>query len=542
MKRALFILFFISVSLCLCHFASAKDSIKRPRLVVGIVVDQMRYDYLYRYYEKYSEGGFKKIMNQGYNCRNTKYNYVPTYTAPGHAAVYTGTVPSVNGIVGNEWFDRYQGRTVYCVEDKEVATVGDTTAKSGKFSPKNLFSTTVGDELKIATNFRSKVIGIALKDRGSILPAGFTGQAYWYNDATGNWITSTYYQKDLPSWVKAFNEKKYSDQILKQTWTTLLDIKEYTESTVDDMPYELGFGDPIKSYFPYDLNKLKGNSYGMVRATPFGNTLTKDFALEALKNEQLGKDEFTDLLAVSFSSTDYVGHQFGPNSIEVEDTYIRLDRDLEEMIKTIEATVGKENVLFFLTADHGAVSSPGFLKQNKIPSGVFNEKKMLDSLNKFLGNTFKAYSLISYYTNQQIYLNYSELEKYNIQTKELQERICAFLLQFEGIANVTASVNLKYISSPSGWEKMIKNGYNPKRSGDIVLSFKPGWLEGRQKGTTHSESYVYDTHVPLLWYGWIIKNGETSSSVDITDIAPTLSNLLSISFPNGSIGNPIQFK
>jgi predicted AlkP superfamily pyrophosphatase or phosphodiesterase len=234
-----------------------------------------------------------------------------------------------------------------------------------------------------------------------------------------------------------------------------------------------------------------------------------------------------------------VGHQFGPNSIEVEDTYLRLDRDLEEMIKTIETQMGKENVLFFLTADHGAALVPGFLKQNKIPSGVFNEKKMLDSLNKFLVNNYKVSNLVSYYTNQQIYLNYPEIEKNNIQIKELQEKAAAFLLQLDGIASVTASVNLKYINSSSGGEKMIKSGYNAKRSGDIILSFKPGWLEGRQKGTTHSESYVYDTHIPLLWYGWKIEQGETSTSVDITDIAPTLSDLLRISFPNGTTGNPI---
>jgi predicted AlkP superfamily pyrophosphatase or phosphodiesterase len=358
----------------------------RPKLIVGIVVDQMRYDYLTRYWDKYGNDGFKKLVTEGANCINTHFNYIPTYTGPGHASIYTGTTPSVHGIISNSWHDRKYGRNVYVTEDSTVTGVGGGTA--GRMSPKFMMVTSVADELRLASNMRSKVIGISLKDRGAILPAGHSANgAYWYEGTTGNWITSTFYMPALPKWVADFNALQRPATMLKTPWTTLLPIEHYTESTADSTAYEEPFAGETAPVFPH-LTVASPPNFELIRRSPYGNTLTSEFALAALKGENLGKDAFTDLLAVSFSSTDYVGHQFGTFAIETEDTYLRLDRDLASFIKEIENWCGKENVLFFLTADHGAVPNPRFLLDRRIPAGHFNSATLKDTLEKYLSVRF----------------------------------------------------------------------------------------------------------------------------------------------------------
>lgn len=515
------------------------QSAQRPKLVVGIVIDQMRYDYLYRFKDKFGPDGFKKLMGEGFVCRNTHYNYVPTYTGPGHASIYSGTSPSMHGIVGNDWYDRSLHDSIYCVEDKSVHTLG-AEGDAGQMSPKNLLSTTITDELKLATNKKSKVIGIALKDRGAILPAGHMADAaYWFDSNSGSWISSTFYQKDLPQWVKDFNNRKGVEGYMKDTWSPLLNLEEYKESTADDKPYEgmLGFNEKRRT-FPYEISKLKGSNYEILRYTPFGNTFTKDFAKEALWNEGLGKGNQTDFMTVSFSSTDYIGHTFGPNSMEIEDTYIRLDKDLADLINALEQQVGKENLLLFLTADHGAAHVPDYLKENKISGGVIQSRLLLDSLNRFLKPLFGP-GIISCYINQQIYLNYPLLDQKHISAKEVQERIAAFLLRFEGVSGTIMSLTLRGSEFSKGINNMIYNGFNLKRSGDIIVMLEPGWFEGKLTGTTHGQPYSYDTHVPLIWYGGKIKKGETVSLVNIVDIAPTLAQLLYLEDPSATTGEPV---
>jgi predicted AlkP superfamily pyrophosphatase or phosphodiesterase len=517
--------------------ASAQDRIERPKLVVGIVVDQMRYDYLYRFYDKFGKDGFRKLMSEGFLCRNTRYNYVPTYTGPGHAAIYTGTTPSVNGIIANDWYDRSKNDTVYCVRDSKSESVG-AQGDAGRMSPRNLLSTTITDELKLATNSRSKVIGVSLKDRGAILPAGHMADAaYWFDSKSGNWISSSYYIKELPGWASSFNDQKQADQLLSQPWNTVNPPESYTASTADSVPFEAGiFGS--RPVFPYNLPKLKGNSYEIIRYTPFGNTITRKFAEEAVKGEQLGKGEETDFLAVSFSSTDYIGHAFGPNSVEIEDTYIRLDRELAEFISFLENHAGKSNVLVFLTSDHGVAHVPEFLSQRRIPSGVIETRALVDSLNRYLNGIFGP-GVVSCYINRQIYLNYPLMDQKRISAKEVQERIAAFLLRFRGISGTITSLTLRSSEFSKGNYSLINNGFNLRRSGDIIVSFEPGWFEGKKKGSTHGEPYTYDIHVPLLWYGWGIRKGSTVEPVSITDIAPTLAEMLHIEAPNGCTGQPI---
>jgi len=323
--------------------AAVKKEPAAPKLVVGIMVDQMRWDYFYRFNARYGENGLKRMLREGFACENTFIPYAQTVTAAGHASVYTGSTPAINGIMGNEWYERDLGRSVYCVEDAGVKTIGGV-ASAKPMSPRNLWTTTITDELRLATNFRSKVIGIAIKDRGGILPAGHSANAaYWFDPGSGHWVTSTYYMNQLPAWATRFNERKVVDSLLRLDWNTLYPIGTYTQSDADDRPWEGRPNNVPKPTFPYALAQFAGKNYGAISTTPQGSTLTLSFAKEAILAEEMGKDDVTDFLAVSLSSPDYIGHTFGPNSIEIEDTYLRLDRDLADFFDMLDKKVGKGN-------------------------------------------------------------------------------------------------------------------------------------------------------------------------------------------------------
>jgi predicted AlkP superfamily pyrophosphatase or phosphodiesterase len=514
---------------------------QKPKLIIGIVVDQMRVDYLTRYESKFGEGGFKKLIEGGYFNKNANFNYVPTYTGPGHASIFTGSVPRVNGIISNDWYDKKTGRNIYCAQDETVNTVG-STSKAGKMSPRNMLTTTIGDELRLATHMQAKVIGISQKDRASILPAGHTANAaYWYDGSNGAFITSTFYMQQLPTWVTAFNDKKLPEKYLSQDWTTLLPIASYTESLPDDNAYEGLFKGESKPVFPHKLNELKekNNGLNMIRATPFGNSLTKDFALEAIKNEQLGADEVTDLLTLSFSSTDYVGHQYGLNAIETEDAYLRLDKDLEELINYLEKNIGKDNFVVFLTADHGGAHNPTYLQSLKVPAGYINEKGIEKAMKAHLKEVYSD-SLVLSFSNQQFFLNHEALAKYKLKLKEVSMEAARFALTLEGVANAYSVYDVVAASQSNDVAlSRIYMGFNDVRSGDVVLNYLPAYLDHGKTGTTHGAAYTYDTHVPLLWYGWKINQGASYEPVNISDIAPTVASFLDISFPNGCVGKPI---
>ena len=513
----------------------------KPKLVVGIVVDQMRYDFLYRYSEKYSSGGFKRLMNEGFNCRNNHYDYAPTVTAAGHAAIFTGSIPAINGIIGNEWFNQKTGKSVYCVEDSSVRTVG-SDSKAGLMSPKNLLVSTITDQLKIANNFESKTIGIALKDRGSILPAGHTANAaYWFDSKNGAWITSSFYMNDLPQWVKDFNSMKMPQKYMAEGWKTLLPIEKYTESTADNQAYEAKLSGEKTATFPHELAAQSGvNLLEVIRTTPFGNTLTKDFALVAIQNENLGKSPKTDFLTISFSSPDYVGHAFGPNSIEVEDTYLRLDKDIEEILTSLDNSLGKGNYLVFLSADHGVADVPGFWQSQKLPAGVVDAAMSSREVKTALKTAFGEGEFIIAEDNSQLYLNANLMEEKKISYTQIYEIVRKTLLKRDDVADVIDLHNLANSTLPDYQLSYVKNGFNPRRSGDIMVVLNPSWFAGRKQGTTHGSLYRYDTHVPLLFYGWKIKSGETTLRTNISDISPTVADLLNILEPNGSVGNVIS--
>ena len=542
--------FFILIPSCIAQMEisqieSRNDYLteSKPKLVVGIVVDQMRYDYITRFYNKFGEGGFKRMINEGFDCKNNNFNYVPTYTGPGHASIYTGTTPKYHGIISNSWYDKEIKSIVYCAQDDSVQSVG-TMDVSGKMSPYRMKTTTFGDENRLYTQMKGKTIGIALKDRGAILPAGHTANAaYWFQGKSeGNWISSTFYLNELPKWVIDFNASGVAKKYLK-VWNTLYDINTYTESGDDLNLFEGGYIGKETATFPYDLNALneKNGGYEILKESPFGNSLTADFTIAAIDGEQLGKDNITDVLTVSFSSTDYVGHNFGVNSKEVEDTYIRLDLDLERLFKALDQKVGKGEYTVFLTADHGAIDVPSYLQSVKIPSGYLNDLKLKQDLNFFMTTTYKESGLIENVSNSQIFLNRVKIKEMGLDLDDVQESLVNELITYDNIDKVYSAHTMNTLAFPTGIEELLQKGFSQKRSGDVLIVNDPGYISYSKTGSTHGSAFSYDTHVPLLFFGKGIKHGQTLEKTEITDIAPTISALLGISFPNGAIGQPLEF-
>lgn len=516
------------------------NKIERPKLVVGIVVDQMRWDYLYRYYSRYkADGGFKRLFTKGFSCENNFINYIPSYTACGHSSLYTGSVPAITGIAGNEWYDVLQRKEMYCVQDDSVNGVG-TNAVAGKMSPKNLLVTTISDEMKLATNFRSKVIGISFKDRGAILPAGHSADAaYWYEPASGRFISSTWYMNTLPQWVTEFNDKKLPDVYLKEGWNTLYPVSTYLQSTEDVQDYEgKPFGAGQKG-FPYKLDKFIGTNYGALTSTPYGNTLTKDLAVAAVNAEDLGKDSITDFLTISFSSPDYIGHSFGPNSVEAEDNYLRLDKDLGELFAFFDKKVGKGQWLVFISADHGAAHVPKFLNNHHLPGGAIAYGFYEHNIDSILRKKYGNFKLIESEQNSQFFFNHQLLDSLKLNKDEVSKIIIDYLGVQRGIDRVFKLSDISNFTMPQKMKAAVINGYYPGRSGDIQYLMRPGYFSGGVTGTTHGSGFPYDTHIPLMWYGWNIKPGRISRETHMSDVAPTLATMLKIQVPSGSIGEVI---
>lgn len=550
-KFNLFLLSFIfifSSSLTAQTGNQEKKIYTKPKLVVGIVVDQMRYDYLTRFWDRYGDDGFKRMINDGYHLKNNHYNYVPTYTAPGHASVYTGTSPRYHGIISNNWYDKYTDEYIYCADDDSVTPVG-TTAAAGKMSPVQLLATTVTDQNRIATQFRGKTIGIALKDRAAIMPAGHTANAaYWfYGQNEGHFITSSYYMEKLPQWVNDFNNSGKARDYLNQQWETLYPIDSYVESGPDKTDFEGSIKG--QNTFPYDLKKLSqkktedGTEYdfNVIFSVPFGNDLTTDFALAAIDGEHLGQGKETDFLTVSYSSTDYVGHTFGVNAKETEDTYLRLDKDLARLLKGLDEKIGQGAYTVFLTADHGAVHVPAYLASQKVAAGYADPTALNDDLKAFVKKTFHVDSLLKSVSNKQVFFDYERLADNNIQRTAIANAIRDYLQVYPKIAQVYTREMIEGSDFTGKVNQKVKNGFNPKRSGDVVYEFEPAhFASGSRTGTTHGSAYSYDTHVPLIFYGKGIRNGQTTRPSEITDIAPTVSALLGIAFPNSATGTVLH--
>ena len=523
----------------LISIASFAQQAAAPKMVVAIVVDQMRADFVFRYSNRYGADGFKRILREGFNCENAFIPYTPTYTAAGHACVFTGTVPALNGIVGNAWYDKTLGRTVYCTEDSTVQTVGSTST-AGMQSPRNLWSNTLSDEMRLASNFRSKTIAIALKDRGSILPGGHTANgSYWFDNSSGGWITSTFYMQQLPQWMTDFNNRKLPDAYLKQNWNTLYPITTYVQSTADNKPYEGNLPGEDNS-FPHITDSITNNKYEAFRFLPQANTYTFETARAAMAAEQLGMRGVTDMLAISFSTPDYMGHATGPNSVEIEDMYLRFDRDLAAFLKHLDATLGRNQYILFITADHGVAPIPGFARENRLPAGTFSTAALRQQLNNALQQQFNTAGLVSTITNYQVYLDDKILAQNRLDRQAVKQLIRDTLLRHPAVSQVVDLAHLQTANLPDQLRWTLTNGFNQKLSGDLQYILKPNWFDGGPRGTTHGSWNPYDAHIPLLWFGWNIKAGRSNREVYMSDIAPTVAALLQIQMPNAATGKVIE--
>ncbi|MCK9279333.1 MAG: alkaline phosphatase family protein [Melioribacteraceae bacterium] len=503
----------------------------KPKLVVGIIIDQMRFDNLYKYQKHYGKDGFNRLINNGSNFTYAHFNYEPTSTAPGHASIYTGTTPFFHGIIGNYFYNR-----------KLKKSVSNLSGIEGMESPTRLLSTTMTDQLKLATSGRAKVISISFKDRGAALPAGHNPNgAYWFDGKSGDFFTSKYYMETVPNWVSDFNNKKLSDKYASKEWNLSKPVSEYITTVPDESPYETDFFNEGKKTFPHKLDKVKSeDKYYFLENTPFANQLLVDFVDAALKGEKLGKGNETDFLAISFSTPDHLGHEFGNFSFEMEDMYIKLDSQIAELLKNLDKAVGKGNYLLFLTADHAGMDSPGYMKDNRMPAGELGSKLFVDSLKTFSIRKYGV-DLIENFSNKQIFLNWEIIENNNLDIRKVEDEISFFIrTRFTAITSIFTRGYLETQVPTRESINPILNGFNPTYSGDIAINWHPGFLTNFWGiGTTHGSSYNYDRHIPLIFYGWKIPKQTVNTPVYIVDIAATICNLIGIQEPNACIGIPL---
>jgi predicted AlkP superfamily pyrophosphatase or phosphodiesterase len=514
---------------------------QQPKLVVGIVVDQMCYDYLFRFYDQFGTDGFRRLMDKGSHFRNVTYNYVPTYTGPGHASVYTGTTPANHGIVANEWYHRAYGKEVNCVEDTTILPVG-TTSEYGLCSPHFLRANTVTDQLKL-TYPKGKVISVSIKDRSAILPGGHLSDgSYWYDYSTGNFITSSFYKNEMPQWTMDFRQSHPIGDYLKP-WNLLYDPGKYNYYDLDNSPYEQLLGDKTAPVFPYDFTALPmEKQLGYLAYLPHANTYLVDFATSALKSEQLGKDSEVDMLTISFSTPDYVGHAFGPYSLEMEDMYLRLDQEIARLLAALDKEAGKGGYVVFLTADHAVVPVPQYLTDKQLPGGYV----FLDTLTAGLRTASIAEfqtDIIDRIENDNVYL------KEIYANSELLPQFTAFVrdevLKWDGVKSVYTKEQLMTGNSTDIWMEMVRKGFDRERSGEVLFLLQPGYLpksednETARRGTSHGSSFNYDTHVPVLFYGAGIPAQEVFTPYQITDIAASVVHLLQVQSPNAMTGVPM---
>ncbi|MBL7765654.1 MAG: alkaline phosphatase family protein [Chitinophagaceae bacterium] len=531
-----------NLSICLLFlslevFAGKIKKNEGPKLMVGIVVDQMRPDYLARFRNRLSENGFLRLMRDGHDCANTYINYLPSYTGPGHACIYTGSVPAFHGIASNDWIDRITGLPVYCTSDPKSSAIGGTQ-KAGRMSPVNMWANTITDELRLQSNFRSKVIAVSVKDRASILPGGHTASAaYWMDDSNGVFMSSSFYMSSLPDWVIAFNQRNLAKTYMQQDWNSLYPINTYHQSSEDQNAYEGKFTGELTTTFPHKTATLRLND---IKRTPWGNSIVSEFAKTAIEKEKLGQGEETDFLCISYSSTDYVGHMYGPNSIEIEDTYLRLDAEIAALLNYLDETVGAGQYTVFLTADHGVAHNPQYLIDRKVPAGFFFGDTLKQALNKSLALTYGSNTIIRSVAENFIWFSDSTLNAMKLNRDKIANDVMSLLRSNSEIQFAFDMHHINDAVVPNPIREMAINGYVPNRSGDILLLLKPAWLDAYAlTGTTHGTWNPYDTHIPLIWYGWGIKPGITYRDIHMTDIAATIASLLRIQMPNACIGKTI---
>lgn len=514
----------------------------QPKLVVYIVVEQMRYDYLDRFWDKLGNGGFKRLAGQGAWCRDASFNSTNNQTAPGIATLVTGTYPENHGIIADGWYERMEKKQVSAVGDERETTLGGSY-EAGRVSPHRLLTTTLSDQMRLSTQKMSKSYGVALDATPAVLMGGqMANGAFWMDSQTGRWVTSSYYRENTADWIQSYNDKNLPATHLGRTWMTKFPAHTYSTCWPDLNAYEKGFYG--RTTFPYPLPELTRNKgleekIALLKATPFGNTLVKDMAVALITNENLGKDSFTDVLGITFSATEYIGDLFGPQSIEMEDAYLWLDEDLQQLITFIDEFVGMENTLIILTSDHGVATPPDFIGDNKGTAGYFNTNSALSLLRSYLNALYGPGEWISSYQNQQVYLNTDFILASGKSAEAIANTATEFLGQFSGVSAAITSQQLTRNHFPDGNFVRMQKSYYSKRSGDILVNYSPGWIEKTDFVSASDSPYPYDTRVPLLWYGWKIAPKIDYEPVDMSDVTVTLSEMLKIAAPNAATGKII---
>jgi predicted AlkP superfamily pyrophosphatase or phosphodiesterase len=535
----------IAVSLLFCftvlNLQAQRIPSEKPKLIVGITVSGMRFDYLPAYWDKFGEDGFKRMANTGTYCRNARYDHLITESAVGYATIATGARADAHGIVADYWYERSAGQIRYCVDDMSVRGLAGSD-ENGRTSPSAMLSRTLSDELRISSKFRSKVIGVALDPAAAVLQSGHTASgAYWFNPVHGMWTSSNYYIDSLPGWVVELNGKNYKDIYMEKIWEPLLPIGEYTASMLDNNPHEKGFNGQIT--FPYDLRKLSGgkrrSDYALLMHTPFGNTYTKDFAISAIVNEELGLRGVTDWINISFNATKYLSERFTTWSAEVQDMYLRLDRDIAHLLQFLDEHVGLENTLVYLTADQAYADDPGYLAEYRVPAGQFNSRANISLLKSYLNAVYGQGDWVQLYYANQVYLNRRLIEDSRLSLEEVQDRVAGFMIGFSGVSNVIPSYVLERNNFTEGIFHKVQNSYNQKRSGDVIIYLTPGWVEKQNEGGATLPNYHFEAHVPLIFYGWKVNRATLPERVSPLDIVPTIAYYLELSVPENASGKVI---
>ncbi len=510
---------------------------QNPRLIVGITIDQMNDELIEKFSSNFTDDGFKKLINNGYRYTQNRFNYIPTYTGPGYATVYTGSTPSVHGIVGNDWIDRATGKEIYCVVDPSETPVGGTG--EGGISPRQLRCNTLTSIIEDSTGGSAKTISIAVKDRAAVVSAGINADgAYWFDAHTGNWITSTYYAKELPEWVAEFNARKITKSMMNLSWSTSMAANRYHSSLPDDNPYEGRFPGENTSAFPHFINGPSDTPYENIKYSPFSNSLTTLLAIEAIRNEELGADTITDVLAIGYSATDYIGHRFGAGSMEVEDAFIRLDKEIAVLIKQLNESVGEGRYLLFLTADHGVAPNPDLMQMEKGEGGQFSSNLLKKTLNEKIKEKFKIDNCVTGVINFQIYLDEGRITSSKKKVATIETYVKELVSETEGVQSAYTRKDISR-SKKDPTAELISNGYMYPRSGNVMFSLLPYWVETRKHGSDHGSGHEYDTRVPLIFYGMNIRFGRSAESTSPADITPTVLQLLGLNPPDDCTGRAL---
>ncbi|MGL4957196.1 MAG: alkaline phosphatase family protein [Bacteroidales bacterium] len=508
---------------------------EKPKLIVQIVVGQLRNDYLQRFKENLSDDGFKTLIIEGAQCQNARYGYLLTQTAAGLATIATGAMPAQHGIVANQWYDRNKKELHEACVDKQYKLLESNNDRLRK-TPHDLIASTFADELKLFSD-KSKIIGVGLEPEEAILLTGHSADAaYWFDDDNGRFVSSRYYMKKLPAWVREFNNKEITNLYLGRRWESALSAQRYLGYTDETLPLIENQRFVIAEA---NVNKKGQPIPSALRTSPFADNLIKDFAISAIVEEELGKTASTDMITIYFGAIRNIGNKKGQLSVQLEDALYRMDENIAHFLAFLHDYVGKENLLLVLTSDHGATLSSEHLRAMKLPSGAFDYAKASILLRSYLGIVYGKGNWVSSFAEKQLYLNQQLIEDLNLNLSEVQERTANFLLQFSGVVNAVASNSLTSATALNGVMRSMQNSYCPKRSADILINLEPGWSDGGAQLGANS-AYAYDTHVPLIFYGWIVKRKTISSTVDMSDIAPSLSTLVGIPLPNTASGNLIQ--